>query len=142
MIEHRISVKAPASVIFDIYKDVAHWHTWDPDTKLATLNGPFAVGASGTLAPTKGRPIRIGLTAVCENQSFTAEGGVPGFRMSFEHELSSLSAANTEVIHRVKFFGVLAFMFKRVLGPQINAGLPITLGRLKELAESRARSGS
>jgi hypothetical protein len=134
MIEHRIVVQAPASVIYGIYKDVAQWNTWDPDTKASSLDGPFEAGTQGTLAPSKGRPIRITLTDVRENQSFTVVGGVPGFHMCFEHELKA-HAQGTEVIHRVSFSGVFAFLFKRLLSPQINAGLPITLKRLKAHAQ-------
>jgi Polyketide cyclase / dehydrase and lipid transport len=139
MIEHRIVVNAPASVIFNIYQDVECWNTWDPDTKSSSLDGAFAVGTRGSLAPSKGRPIGITLTEVRADRAFTVVGGIPGFQMTFEHELLP-NPSGTEVVHRVKFAGVLAFLFKPLLARQINAGLPVTLQRLKEHAEHLART--
>ena len=48
-IEHRIAVNAPPETIYRIYEDVKNWHTWDPDTKQATLDGAFQVGARGCM---------------------------------------------------------------------------------------------
>lgn len=56
-VEHRITVAAPAAVIFRIDADVAHWHTWAPDTKVATVQGPFQLGTHGKLTPTKGNTV-------------------------------------------------------------------------------------
>lgn len=137
MIEHRITTSASPEVIFAIYADVAKWNTWDPDTKSASINGDFKSGSTGILAPTKGNPIKITFTEVIANRSFTCIGGIPGFQMTFEHELQS-QGTNTEIIHRVQFKGILAWLFKPLLGPQINKGLPVTLARLRDLAESRS----
>jgi hypothetical protein len=57
--------------------------------------------------------------------------------MVFEHELSQKSGA-TEIIHRVTLSGFLTFILGPMLSKQLNIGLPITLSRLKALAESRS----
>lgn len=135
-IEHRISVVAPAERIFRIYEDVRNWHTWDPDTKSAFLDGPFRVGSRGKLTPSKGNTVPMVLTAVVPNRSFTVESKIPLFRMVFEHELLP-HGRNTEVVHRVAFTGLLSGLIGRVLIKQLNAGLPRTLENLKQLAESK-----
>jgi hypothetical protein len=143
MIEHSILARASAQQVFQIYAEVSKWQEWDPDTKAASLDGPFVEGSSGTLAPTKGRPIRIRLESVVPNRSFTVLGGIPGFQMRFEHELTqsqSTEGPQTEIVHRVRFSGFLSFIFKPLLGPQINRGLPETLKRLASLAEERSRA--
>lgn len=134
-VEHRIVVHAPPEVLFRIYEDVAHWHTWDPDTKQATLDGPLRVGAKGKLTPTKGRTVPMVVTGVVAGRSFTVEARIPLFRMVFDHELTP-TAAGAEVVHRVTFSGLLAFLLGSMLSRQLNAGLPVTLDRLKRLAES------
>lgn len=133
-VQHRITVAARPEVIFGIYEDVAHWHTWDPDTKAASLDGPFQVGGRGRLVPTRGHAVPMLLTEVIRNRSFTVESGIPLFRMRFEHELTPV-ADGTQVVHRVHFFGALAFVIGAMLRRRLNHGLPITLGRLKALAE-------
>jgi hypothetical protein len=136
-VEHRITVSASADAIFRIYQDVNHWHAWDPDTKRATLEGPFAVGSKGRLTPTKGNTVPMVLTKVEPGRCFTVESRIPLFRMLFEHELVPVSGA-TEVVHRVTFSGFLSLVLGPMLSKQLNSGLPVTLSQLKALAEARS----
>jgi hypothetical protein len=41
------------------------------------------------------------------------------------------------VIHRVTLSGALSYLIGPMLVRQLNAGLPVTLGRLKALAEAQ-----
>jgi hypothetical protein len=134
-IEHRIRVAAAPQAIFRIYEDVANWHTWDPDTRRATLDGPFEVGSRGRLTPTNGNSVPIVLTEVVRHTSFTVESRIPFFRMLFEHELLPMQG-QTEVVHRVTFSGPLTLVLGKMLARRVDAGLPVTLARLRELAES------
>lgn len=136
-IEHRISVTARPEYIFQIYKDVGSWHTWDPDTKSASLNGAFVVGNHGKLTPAKGNTVPMVVTGVTPNRSFTVETNIPWFRMVFEHELIP-HGAMTEVVHRVTMSGFLAVLLRPILGKQINAGMPRALTNLRQLAEARS----
>lgn len=136
-VEHSVVVQAPAGRIFRIYEDVAAWHTWDPDTKRASIEGPFAVGTRGSLTPTKGNTVPMLLTKVEPGSCFTVESKIPLFRMVFEHELIPQGAA-VKVIHRVTFSGLLAALLGRMLAKQLNQGLPVTLANLKRQAEGAA----
>lgn len=135
-VEHRITIKAPADSVFRIYEDVKHWHTWDPDTKQASLDGAFVVGSKGRLTPPKGMAVPMVLTKVEPGRCFTVESKIPLFRMLFEHELVPVPGA-TEVVHRVTFSGLLSVVLGPMLSKQLNAGLPVTLRNLKALAEAR-----
>ena len=134
-VEHKILVNASADRVFAIYADVANWHLWDPDTRAAHIAGPFREGAVGTLTPTRGRSVPMVLTSVVPDRSFTSESRIPLFRMVFEHELVPEGAA-TRVTHRVSFSGGLAFILGRIIGGQVNRGLPVTLARLKARVEA------
>ena len=137
-VEHRISIDASPDVIFQIYREVDSWHKWDPDTKQATLDGPFQVGSRGLLTPTQGRTVPMELTVVEPGRRFTVESKIPLFRMRFEHEMRSVAASNTEVVHRVTFSGPLSILLRPLLLKRVNAGLPTTLARLKTFAEARS----
>lgn len=136
-VEHRITVGAPPARIFGIYRQVERWHEWDPDTKSATLDGPFEVGSRGRLTPTKGNAVPMVVTEVQQDKCFTVESKIPLFRMVFEHELKP-NGKGTEVTHRVTFSGPLSFVLGPMLSKQLNVGLPVTLGRLKALAEAQS----
>lgn len=135
-VEHRITVAAPAEAVFRIYEDVRNWHTWDPDTKGAALEGPFRVGSRGRLTPKKGRTVPMVLTQVVPDRCFSVESRIPLFRMLFEHELHP-ARGETVVVHRVTFSGLLSLVLGPMLSRQLNAGLPVTLSRLKAMAEAR-----
>lgn len=133
-VEHRIAIAASADTIFRIYEDVKNWHTWDPDTKQAFLDGPFRVGSSGRITPPRGMTVPMLLTQVVPGRCFTVESKIPLFRMLFEHELVPIAGA-TEVIHRVTFSGWMSVVLGPLLSKQLNRGLPVTLRKLKALAE-------
>ena len=134
-VEHSVLVNAAPERLFALYADVPNWNRWDPDTKASTICGPFQAGTSGSLTPTKGNTVPMLLTSVVPNRSFTIEAKIPLFRMVFEHELLPVNKA-TQVIHRVTFSGALAFLLGRVIGSQLNKGLPVTLAKLKATAEA------
>jgi len=138
-IEERIEIAVPAKVIDRIWSEVDHWHEWDPDTKEAFLNGPFTVGTTGRIVPTKGIGVSMIVTERTVGQSFTVEGGIPLFRMHFEHTLSPMENG-VQVIHRVWFSGALCFLFGPGVAKQIRAGLPKTMQSLKAYAEAQYES--
>jgi hypothetical protein len=135
-VEHRIVIKASAESIYRIYEDVGNWHTWDPDTKSASLDGPFVVGSKGRLTPTKGNAVTMVLTQAKPGRRFTIVSRIPLFRMRFKHELTA-ERGETEAIHRVTFAGPLSLVLGPMLAKQLNSGLPVTLSRLKALVEAR-----
>jgi hypothetical protein len=134
-VEHRINIDAPPDRIFRLYEDVANWHTWDPDTKCACLDGPLRIGAKGRLAPTKGRAVPMYVTAVDVNRHFTVESRIPLLRMLFEHELVP-AGPTTEVVHRVTIGGMLSLLIGPALARRLNEGLPVTLSNLKRRVEA------
>ena len=136
-VEHRTTVGAAPQVVFQIYEDVTHWHTWDPDTRQAVLDGPLRTGARGTFTPTKGRAVPMQVTAVVPGRSFTVACRIPGLRMVFEHTLTP-GPAGTEVVHRATFSGLLSWVIGPLLCRQLTAGLPVTLAGLKQQAEARS----
>lgn len=138
-VEHSILVNAAPERVFALYEDVANWSRWDPDTKASFIYGPFKTGTTGSLTPTKGNTVPMLLTSVIPNQSFTVESKIPLFRMLFEHELKP-DGKVTQVIHRVTFSGGLAFLLGRIIGAQLNKGLPLTLAQLKVTVEGTSHA--
>lgn len=136
-IEERIVIAVPPAVIDRVWSEVEKWHLWDPDTKQARLDGPFAVGTRGRIVPAKGMGVSMVVTERSEGRSFTVEGFIPLFRMHFEHTVAAVSGGS-EVVHRVWFTGALAFLFGPRVAKQIRAGLPRTMQSLKIYAEARA----
>jgi len=137
VVEHRTTIATPPGVIYSVYADVANWHHWDPDTRSATLEGPFAVGSRGKLTPAKGNTVPMAVTLADPSRGFTVESRIPLLlHMVFEHELIPHGPSSTEVVHRVTLSGPLGWLIGPGLKRQLDRGLPVTLGRLKRLSET------
>ena len=95
------------------------------------------MGNRGRLTPTMGNTVPMVVTKVEPGRCFTVESKIPLFRMVFEHELAQVSGS-TEVVHRVTFSGLLSLVLGPILSKQLNTGLPVTLSKLKALAEARS----
>ena len=132
--EESVVVRATPEAIFALYADVAGWPAWDPEVRAASLDGPFAAGSTGSLTPTKGPRARITVVGVAPGRSFDVESRLPLCTMRFEHVLEP-RGAETLVTHRVVFRGPLTFVFARVVGRSIRAGLPGTLAGLRAAGE-------
>ncbi|MCC7599345.1 SRPBCC family protein [Janthinobacterium sp. FW305-129] len=135
-IEESIHIAVTPTVIDQIWSEVDRWHLWDPDTKQAGLNGPFAVGTQGRIVPNKGMGIAMLVTERTAGRSFTVEGHIPLFRIHFEHTVAAVNGGS-EVVHRVWFTGALAFLFGPGVARQVRQGLPKTMRSLKAYAEKR-----
>jgi hypothetical protein len=133
-IEACARIARPPEEIFAIYRDVANWNAWDPDTRQASLHGPFAIGTTGDLVPERGRKVTMKIVAIQPDRGFSVEVRIPLFRMRFDHELTPMGAG-TEVLHRVTFAGPLACLLAPSIGGPLRTGLPRTLQGLKRYAE-------
>jgi len=132
--EKRILINAPVDRLFSLYADVSDWSSWDPDVKFSSIDGQFFSGATGTLQPSSGPKTKITFTEVLHNRLFTVESKLPLCTMRFEHELSPVGN-QIQALHRVSFVGFLSPLFGRLIGSQIQKGLPRTLEGLKRAAE-------
>ena len=134
IIEESIEISSTPQHIFSIYKNVSNWYVWDKEIKESSLKGPFIKGSFGSLTPSKGPKSKIKLSEVEEDKSFTVESKLPFCVMHFEHHL--ISKGDTVLVtHKVRFKGLLSFVFRNIIGKQIKNGFPITLKGLKSLAE-------
>ena len=133
-LQSSILIHSDPEAIQAVYADVANWHAWDPDTRSAQLDGPFAAGSTGKLVPSKGLPVRMVVTEVRPGGGFTVPCPVFGSVMRFEHVLKT-TAQGVELTHRVTFSGWLASLLMRWVGKPLAARLPLTLARLKQHVE-------
>lgn len=128
---------APAT-LYAVWADVAQWHTWDPDTRWARLEGPFAAGSQGKIAPQKGLAVNLQISEAVPDRSFTVVCPVLGNQMIFRHDLMPTSEGLLAT-HQVQFTGWLAGIFMKTVGADVSKGLPVTMTRLKHLCEARQR---
>jgi hypothetical protein len=138
-ITHSIAVAAPRAAVFALYEDVALWPAWDRETAEVFLPDGLRQGSAGWLRPRKGPKARVRVAEVVPGRSFTMESQLPLCRMHFGHDLEE-DGAQTTATHSVRFSGPLGFLFRRLVGREIDATLPATLLGLKRAGEGEAGS--
>jgi hypothetical protein len=130
-----IEIEAGAETIFRVWADVAQWHTWDPDTEWARIDGPFATGTRGKIKAKQPLAASMTLTDVQPNRAFTATIRALATRMDFDHTVEQVRPQTTRVVHTVRFSGLLAGLFRKQIGAPLVHGLPVTLSQLKQRCE-------
>jgi hypothetical protein len=120
--------------IWERWEAVDHWNQWDPEVSWARLDGPFTIGGAGRLKPRKGPATDFRIIELLPEQTFVTESRLPLARLRFSHHIET-SAGSSAVTHSVEMDGPLTFIFRRLLGPSLAAGLPDAMERLITLAE-------
>ncbi|MEV7971646.1 SRPBCC family protein [Cellulomonas sp. NPDC089187] len=104
----------PAAV-FACWADPSSWHTWDPEVRAASLDGPVVLGATGTMEPTSGPKSTFTITALTQDQTFTNTGSLPGAHLDFIHHVEKIGATTTMSV-TVALRGPMARLWRLVLG--------------------------
>ncbi|MDF3130812.1 SRPBCC family protein [Kiritimatiellaeota bacterium B1221] len=135
--KHSIIVHSDPATIFSVYQKVSEWPLWDPETESSSIDGDFVEGTVGKIKP-KGAPAsKMVLSEVSPDKSFTVACGLPLCKMYFIHELKKVDQG-TEVINGVDFTGLLAPLFVRFIGREINETIPGALKGIKAYVEEKA----
>jgi Polyketide cyclase / dehydrase and lipid transport len=135
-ISHTIEIDAPASRVFQAYAEIDTWALWDNEVLEVSLPDGLRPGSHGWLRPRAGPKATIKIVSVRVNDHFTVESHLPLCVMRFEHNISEIDN-QTKAKHWVEFSGPLAWLFRRIIGRQIDATLPATLAGLKRWSESK-----
>lgn len=135
IVEHTVETTAPASAVWQIWQDVAHWNTWDHGIEFATSDGPFIAGTTGTLKPKEGPLVQTKLTRVEPMKLFIDEAVLPLARIIITHFLTE-SAGKTQVTHRIEMKGPLSFLFARLIGKDMKKNLPKEMLAMVKKAET------
>ncbi|MCU0882474.1 MAG: SRPBCC family protein [Hyphomonadaceae bacterium] len=131
-----IEIQAPMAAIIEVYRRVEAWPQWDPEVLAANLPAGLTAGATGWLRPRAGPLASITVTRSGPD-CFDVESRLPLCRMAFGHRLEA-TPAGTRVTHDVRFAGLLAPLFRLLIGRGIVASMPGTLAGLKRHVEAGA----
>lgn len=121
---HKVTVEGVAKQqIWQVWQDVNSWHTWDQDIEWARLIEPFATGSTFELKPRSGPKVKIELSHVINEKSFTDFCRFPLARMYSVHEMRTTNEG-LEIVHVVRVEGFLAHLWWKLVGKNVAAGMP------------------
>jgi hypothetical protein len=128
---HTVTTPATPEQVWPLYADVSRWLEWDGGLEAVTLDGPFAVGSTGTLQVEGQPPLAWELTEVEENALFTDVTEIPGVAtLTFVHRIEP-TADGSAITHEVHIEGPAA----DGLGPMVTSDTPEAMAALARLAE-------
>ena len=129
---HTVTTSATPEQVWTLYADVSRWLEWDSGLEAVTLDGPFAVGSTGTLQVEGRPPLAWTLTDVVENALFTDVTEIPGVAtLTFVHRIEPRDLGSV-VTHEVRIDGPAAAQ----LGPMVTSDTPEAMDALVRIAES------
>lgn len=137
---HSVETEAQPEAVWKFYSEVALWPHWDSSIQEVKLNGPFAVGTTGTMVIEGQPPLPVNLIEVTPNVSFSDETVLTelGLIITFKHTLTALSDGKTRITHDVIITGPAAETLGTEMGPNVTSDVPDAMEALARCAEEKA----
>jgi len=132
--EFAVETSAPANVIWNIFRDVGGWKSWNAGIEYIDIDGPFATGTWFTMKPPGQDALRVRLIDVRENECFVDETCVGPLAITVAHRIEPLGAGRTRIVYAVAANGPAA----AEIGPAVASDFPEVLAALARLAEARS----
>jgi polyketide cyclase/dehydrase/lipid transport protein len=132
--EFAVETSAPANVIWNIFRDVGGWKSWNAGIEHIDIDGPFATGTWFTMKPPGQDALRVRLIDVRENECFVDETCVGPLAITVAHRIEPLGAGRTRIVYAVAANGPAA----AEIGPAVASDFPEVLAALARLAEARS----
>jgi hypothetical protein len=118
------------------------WPEWDEAVLWVRRDGPFAEGTTGTLKPKGGPKVSFVIQTLEDGREFTDCSTMLGATLTIRHLVSAEDDGRTGVEIEVSVDGLLARVWKLVLGKGIARSTLAGLHRLVELAEADSADSS
>lgn len=133
---HSITASLSAQQVWDTWRDLADWPSWDSGVEWVRPAGGIAVGDRYTLKPSGGPAVTATIVRSEERRGFTDVTRLPLCTLEFDHHIEP-TTDGVRITHRATFRGLASPLFRRVIGAGIARDLPETLTRLATRAASR-----
>lgn len=125
-----------AQDIWKIWTDVNNWHEWHGDLDYCKMEGEFKVGNHFYLKPKGVSPVKITLTEVIEEKSFTDCTEFFGAKMYDTHSLEETSQG-LKLINKLVVTGPLKWLWVLLVAKSVAYTVPDEVESLVKLAREQ-----
>lgn len=133
--EHSTLVKnIKKETLWNIWKNVNDWPTWHSDLDFCQLHDEFKVGHYFMLKPKNVSPVKIILTEIRENESFTDCTHFFGAKMHDTHSIEE-TPEGLVIKNRITVTGPLRWLWIKLVAQHVAASVPEETNALVRLAE-------
>jgi len=137
-VEHHVGARdrrRPARAIWDrAYADVAAYPRWNPELAEATLDGPFALGATVRIRFRTGLRLRLRIVELEDGRLFTDEARLPLARLGHRHLIAPRPGGGATLTNTIYVRGRLAPLWAAAVGRRAAAALPAGQRAIADLA--------
>ncbi len=109
--------------IWRVWVDVNNWPKWDRELEYCKLDNAFTEGNQFTLKVRGGPKLKIYLSKVEANKTFTDQCKFFGASMYDIHELEETSAG-VRITNTIKVTGILRFIWVRLVARNVANSVP------------------
>lgn len=117
-----ISTVSPSEV-WSVWTDLEAYPQWDEREELNRMNGPFAVGTTGTFKQRGREAGTYVITAIEPDRSWTTETPLPGGKLVIEHLVEG-GPSGVTLTKRYTAFGPMAHAFRWFFARGIHRAMP------------------
>ncbi len=128
---------AAPEAVWNIYKDVPNWPSWDHELSWSRLDGKFAEGTKGTLKPKGWFASDFVISKIVPNEAHSDTTHMPFTTLVFSHKLEKINANQVKITHHVKVTGLLAPLLALTMCFQFKKSVPQALKNLVKKVENR-----
>ncbi len=132
----KIYPKVRREEIWRVWKDVNNWPQWDKELEYCKLDGEFKEGNQFLLKPVGGPKVKIVLSEVVPNESFTDYCKFFGATMYDAHKLED-TPEGLRVTNTISVTGLLKFIWVNLVAKNVAKSVPSHMDALVQLAISR-----
>lgn len=127
--------KSNPEMLYKLSTDVSHWSEWNSDIEWARLDTTFCLGATGIVKPKDSKPISFRIAHVEKNRRFSVVIKKFLTTIVYRCEIVPVQENKVQITEGVVVGGLLAPLYKRVWGKNLQQQLPLALQALVKLAK-------
>ncbi|MBV9170866.1 MAG: SRPBCC family protein [Chloroflexi bacterium] len=132
-----MTISGDASVVWEVWTDLARFPAWDPREEETRPKGPFAVGTT-VWSKQQGSPGGDStIVAIDPGRCWTVESSLPGGRLRIDHRVEPVGEGKVEVSKWYQVQGPLTLLFRFYYAPRIRNALRRTFAALEREAARR-----
>ena len=135
-----IEAKASHDIIWQLWENVEDWKSYDIIVTYSYLQDPgiFETGAVGFVKTKSAPKTRFELLDVDKGNSFTESLKLPLWNsLELKRKVVAIDEQTSAFTHEVEFKGPLKSVMYLFLAKTFKKELPLVMGRMKTLAESK-----
>ena len=132
---HSVLTTATPEKVWDIWKDVKNWKSWDASLSDAVIIGDFQTNAKGVLVSEQGPKAKFRISSCIPFFSYTIDTQLP-FAHLYIRRLIGYNNKKTMITNEVWIEGPLSSFWWKLIGQKYLDRLPNVMDKFKKLAEN------